>query len=201
MVGALMQRLYGSDDLFPDGPGDVYRPYQSVNFVTAHDGFCLYDLVAYNHKHNEANGHENTDGPDDNRSWNCGWEGDERAPAEVLALRRQQVKNFFRLLMLSNGTPMFCAGDEFLNTQARQQQSVQSGQRNDVAGLVVAGKEPGHVSFLSTHDRVPQSPAVDRTQPLLARGRALVRRERPGGFGSGIAHVSLIVCMARAICT
>jgi glycogen operon protein len=117
MVGALMQRLYGSDDLFPDGPGDVYRPYQSVNYVTAHDGFCLYDLVSYNEKHNEANGQENRDGPSDNHSWNCGWEGDDAAPPEVLALRRQQVKNFFALLMLTNGTPMFCAGDEFLNTQ------------------------------------------------------------------------------------
>ena len=66
-VGALMQRLYGSDDLFPDGPGDVCRPYQSVNFITAHDGFCLYDLVAYNQKHNEANGHDNADGTTDNR--------------------------------------------------------------------------------------------------------------------------------------
>lgn len=116
-IGALMARLYGSDDLFPDRPGDVYRPYQSVNFVTAHDGFCLYDLVAYNQKHNEANGHNNQDGCDNNLSWNCGWEGDENAPVEVLALRRQQVKNFFALLMLANGTPMFCAGDEFLNTQ------------------------------------------------------------------------------------
>jgi glycogen operon protein len=116
-VPALMRRLYGSDDLFPDGPGDVYRPYQSINFVTAHDGFCLYDLVSYNEKHNEANGRDNRDGATDNRSWNCGWEGDESAPAEVMALRRRQVKNFFALLMLANGTPMFCAGDEFLNTQ------------------------------------------------------------------------------------
>jgi glycogen operon protein len=116
-VGALMARLYGSDDLFPEGPGDVYHPYQSVNFLTAHDGFCLYDLVAYNQKHNEANGHNNTDGCDHNLSWNCGWEGDENAPAEVRALRRRQVKNFCALLMLANGTPMFCAGDEFLNTQ------------------------------------------------------------------------------------
>lgn len=117
VIGALMQRLYGSDDLFPDGPGDVYRPYQSVNFITAHDGFCLYDLVAYSHKQNAANGHNNTDGTDHNVSWNCGWEGDEGVPADVLELRRKQVKNFFCLLMLSNGTPMFCAGDEFLNTQ------------------------------------------------------------------------------------
>ncbi len=116
-VGALMARLYGSDDLFPDHGRDVYHPYQSVNFLTAHDGFCLYDLVAYNHKHNETNGHNNTDGCDNNLSWNCGWEGDENVPAEVLALRRRQVKNFFVLLMLANGTPMFCAGDEFMNTQ------------------------------------------------------------------------------------
>jgi glycogen operon protein len=117
LVGALMCRLYGSDDLFPDRPGDVYRPYQSVNFLTAHDGFCLYDLVSYNHKHNEANGHNNTDGCGNNLNWNCGWEGDDNVPADVLGLRRRQVKNFFALLMLANGTPMFCAGDEFLNTQ------------------------------------------------------------------------------------
>ena len=117
MVGALMQRLYGSDDLFPEGPVEVYRPYQSVNFITAHDGFCLYDLVSYNEKHNEANGHNNTDGTNDNLSWNCGWEGDLGVPEDVLALRRRQVKNFFCLLMLANGTPMFCAGDEFMNTQ------------------------------------------------------------------------------------
>lgn len=117
MVSALMRRLYGSDDLFPDGPVEVYRPYQSVNFITAHDGFCLYDLVAYNQKHNEANGHNNTDGTNDNLSWNCGWEGDSGVSPEVMSLRRQQIKNFFCLLMLANGTPMFCAGDEFMNTQ------------------------------------------------------------------------------------
>ena len=117
MTAALMQRLYGSDDLFPDGPVEVYRPYQSVNFITAHDGFCLYDLVAYNTKHNEANGNGNTDGTNENLSWNCGWEGDSGCPEEVMALRRKQIKNFFCLLMLANGTPMFCAGDEFMNTQ------------------------------------------------------------------------------------
>ena len=116
-IGALMQRLYGSDDLFPDGLHDTRRPHQSVNFITAHDGFCLYDLVAYDKKHNEANGHGNTDGTDDNLSWNCGWEGDAGASREVLALRRQQVKNFCSLLLLSNGVPMIVAGDEFLNSQ------------------------------------------------------------------------------------
>ena len=116
-LGALMSRLYGSDDLFPDELSVTYRPFQSVNFVTAHDGFCLYDLVAYDRKHNEANGHDNQDGSDQNLSWNCGFEGDAGAPAEVRALRRQQVKNFCCLLLLANGTPMLVAGDEFMNTQ------------------------------------------------------------------------------------
>jgi isoamylase len=116
-VGALMQRLYGSDDLFPDRLVDTCRPHQSINFVTAHDGFCLYDLVAYDQKHNDANGHGNADGSDDNRSWNCGVEGDTNLPDAVLVLRRQQAKNFCALLLLANGIPMIVAGDEFLNTQ------------------------------------------------------------------------------------
>ncbi len=116
-VGALIRRLYGSDDLFPDGLQDTRRPHQSVNFLTAHDGFCLYDLVSYNGKHNEANGHKNTDGCDSNLSWNCGWEGDVDLPEAVLALRKQQARNLCALLLLSNGIPMIVAGDEFLNTQ------------------------------------------------------------------------------------
>lgn len=116
-VGALMQRLYGSDDLYPDSFYETYRPFQSVNFLTAHDGFCLYDLVSYNEKHNSANGHNNTDGTNDNNSWNCGWEGDVDVPEAVMGLRRQQVKNLCALLLLANGIPMIVAGDEFMNTQ------------------------------------------------------------------------------------
>jgi isoamylase len=117
MVPALMTRLYGSDDLFPDDRMNAYHPYQSINFVTAHDGFTLYDLVSYNQKQNWANGENNRDGLDDNVSWNCGWEGDNGVPAGVMALRRRQTKNFCCLLFLSAGTPMFRAGDEFLQTQ------------------------------------------------------------------------------------
>ena len=117
MVPDLMRRLYGSDDFFPDSRADAYHAYQSVNFVTSHDGFTLYDLVSYDHKRNWANGDNNQDGTDDNYSWNCGHEGDEAVPPAVMALRRKQVKNFCCLLFLSNGTPMFRAGDEFLNTQ------------------------------------------------------------------------------------
>jgi isoamylase len=117
MVPDLMRRIYGSDDLFPDTRADAYHAYQSLNYVTSHDGFTLYDLVSYNQKRNFANGHQNQDGAHDNYSWNCGHEGDEGLPFDVLALRRKQVKNFCCLLFLSNGTPMFRAGDEFLNTQ------------------------------------------------------------------------------------
>ncbi len=116
-VGNLMTRLYGSADQFPDGLLDSYHAYQSVNFVTAHDGFCLYDLVSYNEKRNLANGEGNADGAKHNVSWNCGFEGDDGTPPEVAALRRRQVKNFCALLFLSNGTPMFSAGDEFMHTQ------------------------------------------------------------------------------------
>ena len=117
MVGALMTRVYGSADLFPDGLPDAYRPWMSVNFVTAHDGFCLWDLLSYDRPHNEANGRGNTDGSPANHSWNHGWEGDEGAPDEVVALRRRQVRNAAALLLLANGTPMLVAGDEFANTQ------------------------------------------------------------------------------------
>lgn len=88
-----------------------------MNFVTCHDGFTLWDLVSYERKRNQANGHDNTDGSDDNLSSNWGWEGDDGAPPEVFALRKRQAKNFLCLLLLANGTPMLRAGDEFLHTQ------------------------------------------------------------------------------------
>jgi isoamylase len=117
VVAAVMRRLYGSDDLFPDRIEEARRPFYSINYVIAHDGFTLYDLVSYNERRNEANGSQNTDGPSDNYSWNCGFEGDDGVPTEVIKLRKRQAKNFFSLLMLSNGIPMFSAGDEFLHTQ------------------------------------------------------------------------------------
>jgi glycogen operon protein len=117
MLPDLMRRIYGSDDLFPDSRADAYHAHQSLNYLDAHDGFTLYDLVSYNQKHNWANGHNNQDGMDENYSWNCGYEGDQNVPAAVVELRRKQVKNFCCLLFLSNGIPMFRAGDEFLHSQ------------------------------------------------------------------------------------
>ena len=116
LVGDVMRRLYGSDDLFPDDRMHAYQPTLSVNYITSHDGFTLYDIVTYSQKRNWANGHQNTDGANES-CWNCGWEGDDEVPQEVIQLRKQQVKNFITLLMLSNGTPMFRMGDEFLQTQ------------------------------------------------------------------------------------
>ncbi|MDQ2826372.1 MAG: glycogen debranching protein GlgX, partial [Actinomycetota bacterium] len=106
-------RLTGSSDLYQ---GDGRAPSASINFITAHDGFTLRDLVSYNDKHNEANGEGNRDGTDDNRSWNCGVEGDTTDPG-VLALRRRQQRNFLATLFLSQGVPMLVSGDELNRTQ------------------------------------------------------------------------------------
>ena len=113
MVSALASRLVGSPDLYQTSGR---RPYHSLNFVTCHDGFTLADLVAYNGKHNEANGEGNADGSNDNLSWNCGCEGPTEA-AEIIRLRQRQMRNFATILLLSAGTPMILAGDEFGRTQ------------------------------------------------------------------------------------
>jgi len=103
LVPAVMSRIYGSTDLFPDSKLDAFRPYQSINYVDCHDGLNMCDLVSYT--------------SDSYHSWGCGHEGSDGVPPPVAAFRRQQVKNFCCLLMLSNGTPMFVAGDEFMQTQ------------------------------------------------------------------------------------
>ncbi|MDX3457277.1 glycogen debranching protein GlgX [Streptomyces sp. ME02-8801-2C] len=112
-VRDLGYRLSGSSDLYAWGGR---RPYASVNFVTAHDGFTLRDMVSYERKHNEANGEGNRDGTDDNRAWNCGVEG-ETADEDVQALRRRQLRNLLTTLLLSTGVPMLVAGDELGRTQ------------------------------------------------------------------------------------
>ena len=113
-------RICGSGDMYGGLTVNDNRDYvgynSSINFFTCHDGFTLYDLYSYNDKHNENNGWNNTDGTNDNRSWNCGAEGDTSDP-EVLKLRYRMIRNSCALLMCSRGTPMFLAGDEFGNTQ------------------------------------------------------------------------------------
>ena len=106
-------RLMGSSDLYQ---GNGRRPVASVNFITAHDGFTMNDLVSYNEKHNEANGEDNRDGESNNRSWNCGVEGPTTIK-DVNELRQQQMRNMFATLLLSQGIPMICGGDEVARTQ------------------------------------------------------------------------------------
>ncbi|WP_304067929.1 glycogen debranching protein GlgX [Pedobacter glucosidilyticus] len=113
MLGEFADRFTGSSDLYQD---DYRKPTASINFITAHDGFTLHDLVSYNEKHNEANGENNQDGESHNRSWNCGAEGDTDDEA-IIALRNQQKRNFLTTLFLSQGVPMIVAGDEFGRTQ------------------------------------------------------------------------------------
>ncbi|HEY9337802.1 MAG TPA: glycogen debranching protein GlgX, partial [Kribbella sp.] len=150
-------RLTGSSDLYQD---DSRRPLASINFITAHDGFTLRDLVSYNEKHNEANGEGNRDGESHNRSWNCGVEGDTDDP-EVVDLRDRQMRNFIATLMLSQGVPMLSHGDEFARTQG--------GNNN-------AYCQDNEVSWV----RWPK-PGEDTEGTLLAFTRAMVwlRRDHP----------------------
>jgi glycogen operon protein len=111
--GEFAQRLSGSADLYES---DGREPFASINFITAHDGFTLADLVSYNDKHNQANLEDNQDGTDDNRSWNCGVEGDTDDP-QILALRGRQQRNFLTTLFVSQGTPMLLGGDEMNRSQ------------------------------------------------------------------------------------
>lgn len=112
-VSEFATRLTGSSDLYEH---NGRRPYASINFITSHDGFALYDLVSYNEKHNFANGHQNTDGDTHNNSWNCGIEGPTDDP-RVTRLRARQLRNLFTTLVLSQGVPMLRSGDEFCHTQ------------------------------------------------------------------------------------
>ncbi|MCW2702860.1 MAG: glycogen debranching protein, partial [Blastococcus sp.] len=112
-LGEFASRLSGSSDFYENSGR---RPFASINFVTAHDGFTLRDLVSYNDKHNEANGEDNNDGESHNRSWNCGVEGD-TDDVEVLELRARQRRNFIATLMLSQGVPMLLHGDELGRSQ------------------------------------------------------------------------------------
>jgi glycogen operon protein len=111
--GEFANRISGSSDLYESDGRD---PFASINFITAHDGFTLADLVSYNDKHNEANLEDNRDGTDDNRSWNCGVEGETDDP-EILELRARQQRNFLTTLFVSQGTPMLLGGDELARSQ------------------------------------------------------------------------------------
>ena len=170
-------RLAGSSDLYAD---DGRSPYASVNFVTAHDGFTLRDLVSYDRKHNEANGEDNRDGTDNNRSWNCGVEGETDDP-EIVALRRRQAANLMVTLCLSNGVPMITAGDERGRTQGGNNNAyVQDNEISWVdwrAGRRVARRLRDHQGRAAAAARAPGAAAA-----ALVRGPAH-DRGRPQGPG------------------
>jgi len=113
LIGEVASRIAGSSDIYSYTKN---TPHSSINFVTCHDGFTMMDLVSYNEKHNEANGESNRDGTNDNASWNCGAEGQTKN-SQILQLRKQQLKNFFVILMISKGVPMMLCGDEVGHTQ------------------------------------------------------------------------------------
>jgi len=167
-VGEFAQRFTGSADLYQD---DGRTPFASINFVTAHDGFTLRDLVSYNDKHNEANGEDNEDGSDDNRSWNHGVEGETDDPA-VLELRARQQRNFLATLLLSQGVPMLLGGDELGRTQ--------HGNNN-------AWCQDNELSWFDWEN-------ADRELDEFVRGLIVLRREHPvfrrGSFLSGAAGES-----------
>jgi len=157
------KRLTGSADFF-DKRGR--RPWASVNFITAHDGFTLYDLVSYNEKHNEANGEDNKDGSDNNHSWNCGAEG-ETDDADINALRERQMRNLLATLFLSKGTPMLLAGDERAQTQGGNNNTY--GQDSEIAWIDWE-RDPTEGRLA---DFVRELTALRQRFPLLRRGRFL----------------------------
>jgi glycogen operon protein len=175
-VGEFASRFTGSSDLYES---DGRQPFASINFVTAHDGFTLHDLVTYNEKHNDANGEGNRDGTDDNRSWNCGVEGETDDP-EIVALRWRQQRNFLATLLLSQGVPMILGGDELARTQ-NGNNNVWC-QDNELAWYEWGLRE-GQGEHLEFTQRLI---ALRKAHPVFHRGKFLAGREREG---SGLPDV------------
>jgi glycogen operon protein len=166
-------RLTGSSDLYES---DGRKPYASINFITAHDGFTMHDLVSYNDKHNEANGEDNRDGESHNRSWNCGVEGP-TDDLDIIALREQQKRNFFTTLLLSQGVPMIVAGDERGRTQGGNNNAYC--QDNEIS-WIDWGDRPED-SFLT--EFVATLSELRREHPVFRRRRFFIGRPLRGSGG------------------
>jgi len=162
-VAALAPRLCASSDIFNR---QGRKPWASVNFVTAHDGFTLNDLVTYNEKHNEANGEGNKDGTSDNRSWNCGAEGPTEDKA-IIALRQKQMRNFLATLLLAHGLPMMLAGDEFARTQKGNNNAYCQDNEISWVDWKLAKRNEGQIKF------VQELTALRDRYPVLRRNRFL----------------------------
>ncbi|MCP1386683.1 glycogen debranching protein GlgX [Corynebacterium sp. TA-R-1] len=162
-LGEFASRLTGSSDLYQH---NGRRPSASINFITAHDGFTLNDLVSYNEKHNEANGEDNRDGESHNRSWNCGEEGPTEDP-KIQQLRAQQRRNFLTTLLLSQGTPMIAHGDEFARTQGGNNNVYC--QDNEIAWMDWDRLEEAQ----DLHDFTKRLIAIRKKHPVFRRRRFL----------------------------
>ena len=173
--GDFAQRLAGSSDLYQSGR----EPFASINFITAHDGFTLADLVSYEDKHNEANQENNQDGTDDNRAWNCGVEGATDDPT-VLALRARQQRNFLTTLFVSQGTPMLLGGDELSRTQAGNNNAWC--QDNEISWYDWTETDASR----QMHDFTRRLIALRRSHPVFRRESFLRGRELKG---SGLPDV------------
>src|SRR4051794_17962487 len=176
-VGEFAARITGSSDLYAD---DGRRPVASINFVTAHDGFTLNDLVSYNEKHNEANQEDNQDGTDDNRSWNHGVEGETDDP-EIGALRQRQQRNFLATLLLSQGVPMLLGGDEFSRSQGGNNNAWC--QDSEISWFHWEHWTEGQIEQIDFARRVM---AVRREHPVFRRERFLEGKDLTG---SGLPDV------------
>jgi isoamylase len=168
-ASAMAPRLCASADVFNHRGR---RPWSSINFVTVHDGFTLNDLVSYNEKHNEANGEGNNDGASDNHSWNCGIEGPTDDPV-VRAFRLQQMRNMLATLLLSQGTPMMLAGDEFARTQKGNNNAYSQDNEISWVDWKLAEKHKDLIQF------VRRLTALRNTYPVLHRSRYLTGVTNP----------------------
>jgi isoamylase len=177
-LGDFASRLTGSSDLYQN---DGRRPYASINFVTAHDGFTLRDLVSYNEKHNEANGEDNRDGHDGNRSWNCGVEGDTDDP-HVLELRARQQRNFIATLFLSQGVPMVLHGDELGRTQRGNNNAYC--QDNEISWVDWANLDTDLLAFTR------QASQLRAEHPVLRRRRFFAGRATDGPHSKGVEDIA-----------
>ncbi|TCK24950.1 glycogen debranching protein GlgX [Pseudonocardia endophytica] len=175
-LGEFASRITGSSDLYQE---DGRRPYASINFVTAHDGFTLADLVSYNEKHNDANGEGGNDGESHNRSWNCGVEGPTDDEA-VLALRASQQRNFLATLMFSQGTPMLAHGDELGRTQGGNNNVYCQDNEISWQDWSQASKHADLITFTSGVSALRAAHPVFRRRRFFA-GRPIGRVRRPAG--------------------
>ncbi len=175
LIGEIATRIAGSQDLY-----GRRTPLHSVNFVTCHDGFTLYDLVSCNEKHNEANGENNRDGSNDNLSWNCGAEGETLDPL-VIELRRRQAKNFMAVLLLSQGVPMLLAGDEVLRSQRGNNNAYS--QDNELSWFDWSLLETNREMLRYTRELI----ALRKRHPALRRARFLSGRMSSGATLPDIA--------------